>query len=114
VFFYNYEHLVLYELLMEILRNLKIVTIFYNYRGWDISISIMVGYGLDGLGLIPGRKKRFLSAPHHPDGLWGPPSLLSNEYQGLPGGQSGSGVKPRKTFHSKSKISQDRVKFLCN
>jgi hypothetical protein len=32
---------------------------------------------------IPGMGKRFFSAPRRPDRLWGPPSLLYNEYQGF-------------------------------
>jgi hypothetical protein len=39
-------------------------------------------YGLDGPGSIPGRA-RFFSSAQRRDRLWGPPSLLSNEYQGL-------------------------------
>jgi len=36
----------------------------------------------------------FFSSPLHPGGLWSPPSLLSNEYQGLiPWEQSCWGVK---------------------
>jgi hypothetical protein len=33
------------------------------------------GYGLNGLGSIPGRSKRF-SSLQRPDRLWGPPSFL--------------------------------------
>jgi len=33
-------------------------------------------------GLIHGRGKRFFFSPKWPDQLWGPPSLLSNSYQG--------------------------------
>jgi hypothetical protein len=42
----------------------------------------------------PGRGWKSLSSPPCPDRLWGPPSLLSNRYQGLlPWGQSYRGVK---------------------
>jgi len=33
--------------------------------------------------LRPGRGSEFFSSPLRPDRLWGPPSLLSNGYQGL-------------------------------
>jgi hypothetical protein len=32
---------------------------------------------IDGLGSIPIKGKKFVSAPQYPDGIWGPPSLLS-------------------------------------
>jgi hypothetical protein len=44
------------------------------------SVSIAMGYWLDGRGLIIGRGKRFFSTPQRPDRLWSPPSLLSNGY----------------------------------
>jgi len=31
----------------------------------------------------PGRGWEFFSSPWHPDQIWGPPSLLSNGYQGI-------------------------------
>jgi len=31
----------------------------------------------------PGKDWEFFSSPPHPDRFWGPPSLLSNGYQGL-------------------------------
>jgi hypothetical protein len=63
----------------------------------DSSVSIAMGYGLDGQGLIPGRSKRFVSTPQHPRG---PPSLLSNGYRGpFPQGWSNQGVKPTTHLH---------------
>jgi hypothetical protein len=57
------------------------------------SVGIVMGYGLDGQGLIPSRD-RFFSAPQHPERLWVPPSLLPNRYQWLiPLGVSGPGMK---------------------
>jgi hypothetical protein len=62
---------------------LKIFT-FTDYKwSWDSSVGIVVGYGLDGLGSIPG-SARFFSYPQHPDQFWGPPSLLSNLQGALP------------------------------
>jgi hypothetical protein len=42
-----------------------------------------LGYGLDDRGSIPGGCWEFFSSPPLPERLWGPPSLLSNGYQGL-------------------------------
>jgi hypothetical protein len=61
----------LFPISFRILCNPNHVTIFvipilkiiwYNivYRSQDTSISIVAGYGLDGWGLIPGRRKIFL------------------------------------------------------
>jgi hypothetical protein len=41
--------------------------------GRDSSVGIATGYGLDGLGSIPGMSKRFLSPSRRPDRLWTPP-----------------------------------------
>jgi hypothetical protein len=43
---------------------------------------IALGYGLDDWGFESGRCWKFFSSPPCPDRFWGPPSLLSNEYQG--------------------------------
>jgi hypothetical protein len=48
----------------------------------DSSVGIAMGYGLDGRGSIPSRRKRFLPT-QRPERLWGPPSFLSNGYRGL-------------------------------
>jgi hypothetical protein len=57
----------------------------------DSAVGIATGYGLDSRGFrvrVP-VGARFFSSQRHPDGFWGPPSLLSNGY---PGGLS-PGVK---------------------
>jgi hypothetical protein len=52
------------------------------------SVSIVTGYRLDNLCLIPGSGKRFFAFPQHPDWLWGPPNFL-------PGGLGGGGLFPQ-------------------
>jgi hypothetical protein len=42
----------------------------------------MTGYGLDGLGTIPGAGKRLLFTSQCLNRLWDAPSLLSNGYRG--------------------------------
>jgi hypothetical protein len=52
----------------------------------DSSVGIALGYGLDDRGSrvrFPVGAAEFFSSPPRPELLWGPPSLLSNEYQGL-------------------------------
>jgi hypothetical protein len=49
----------------------------------DSSAGIALGYGLDDRGSIPGGCREFFYKPPRPERLWGPPSLLSNGYQGL-------------------------------
>jgi hypothetical protein len=54
-------------------------------RSRDNVVGIAIGYGLDarrvGVRALVG--SRIFSSAHHPDRLWGPPSLLSNRYQVL-------------------------------
>jgi hypothetical protein len=49
-------------------------------------------YGLDdrGVGVRVLVGSRIFSPPRRPDGMWGPPNLLSNGYRGgfLPGGKT--------------------------
>jgi hypothetical protein len=47
------------------------------------SVGIDMENGLNGLGLIPDRDKRFISFRQRSDWIWGPRSLLSDGYQGL-------------------------------
>jgi hypothetical protein len=48
---------------------------------YDRSVGIATGYGLYGLGSIPG-VERFFCFPQGPDRLWGPLRLLSKGYRG--------------------------------
>jgi hypothetical protein len=48
-----------------------------------LPVGIALGYGMDDWGSIPGGGWEFFSSPPRPERLWGPPSLLSNGYQGL-------------------------------
>jgi hypothetical protein len=51
----------------------------------DSTVGIPTGYRLDNrkltVGFLVGL--RIFCSPHRPDQLWGPPSLLSNDYRGL-------------------------------
>jgi hypothetical protein len=72
------------------------ITITFICRSRDSSVGIATGYVLDdrevGVRVLVG--SRIFSSPLRPDGLSGPPSLLSNEYRGLsPRGKSGRGMK---------------------
>jgi hypothetical protein len=52
----------------------------------DSSVGIETGYGLNDRGVgvrVPVEGSRMFSSLLRPDRLWGPPSLLSNGYQGL-------------------------------
>jgi hypothetical protein len=43
-------------------------TVFWSgLESWDSSVNIIMGYGLDDCGLIPGVAKRFFSSPQYPD-----------------------------------------------
>jgi hypothetical protein len=61
---------------------LYLIYLFFKSR--DSSAGIALGYGLEEFyGSIPGGGWEFLSSPPCPERFWGPPSLLSNGYQGL-------------------------------
>ena len=51
----------------------KILDLMYEGRGPGSSVGIATDYGLDGAGSNPGGDEIFRT---HPDGPWGPPSLL--------------------------------------
>jgi hypothetical protein len=53
----------------------------YKIIQFDV-LTYLPDYRLEGPGLIPGSARFFFSL-QRPDRLWGPPSLLSNGYQGL-------------------------------
>jgi hypothetical protein len=59
------------------------IVFFFLYPELHTSVGIASDYGLYGWGSIPVRGNIFFSSPQCPDQLWGPPILLSNEYQGL-------------------------------
>jgi hypothetical protein len=52
------------------------------FMSWGSSVSIVTDYRLDDRGSIPDTGRGFFFLPLRPDRLWGPPSLLSNGYQG--------------------------------
>lgn len=64
---------------MDVLLILAIVRV----ESRNSSVGIATVYGLDGLGSILGKAKRFFSAPQLSDRLWGPSNLISNAYLGL-------------------------------
>jgi hypothetical protein len=67
-----------------------------RYRSRDIAVGIATDYRLDdgGVGIRVPERSRIFSSPRRPDLFRGPPSLLSNKYQGrFPQGYSGRGVK---------------------
>jgi hypothetical protein len=56
-----------------------------NTMSHDSSVGIALGYGLEDWGSkssIPRGGWEYFSSPQGPERLWGPPSLLSNGYQG--------------------------------
>ena len=58
--------------------------------GWDSSIGIATGYGLDGPGIESRRGGEiFRTCPDRPRD---PPSLLYNGYRFFPGGKAARGV----------------------
>jgi hypothetical protein len=67
------------------------------------NISYEIQHGQHSDWLLAGRLRvrslvlveaRIFSSPCHPEQFWGPPSLLSNRYQGpFPQGRSGRGMK---------------------
>jgi hypothetical protein len=61
----------------------EILTVMTKSR--NSAVGIATGYGLENRGVgvrVPVGPRIFIS-PCCPDQLWGPPSLLSNEYRGL-------------------------------
>jgi hypothetical protein len=72
------------------IRSLKIARKMRQYEMVQLVevtgvVKPVAGYGLDDLmigGSSPGRSLEFFSSPPRPDRLWGPPSLLSNGYEG--------------------------------
>jgi hypothetical protein len=58
------------------------VSIYHLLRSRGSSVSIVTDYGLNDRSSIPDRGRGFFFQSLRPDRLWGPPSLLSNGYQG--------------------------------
>jgi hypothetical protein len=59
-----------------VLRHKNMWNFFHISISWcalhgsqDSSISVVMGFGLDSQSLSPGRDKRFLCSPQHPDWL---------------------------------------------
>jgi hypothetical protein len=52
----------------------------------DIPVGIETCCGLDGLGSIPGKDKRFISPTQRPDWLWDPASYPMGTEGSFPGG----------------------------
>jgi hypothetical protein len=97
--------------------------IYYNsvsleYHGiWDSSVCIVTSCGLDGGILIPGRSKKFSFSPQCPDWLWGPCSLLCNEYWRFFPVEGDGGVKlsRRETTYSLPLVLRSgMVAIYCN
>jgi hypothetical protein len=55
------------------------------FEGRNSVIRIASGYGLDDTGSNPSRSEIFRTRP---DLLWGPPSLVYNEYRGFSRGKA--------------------------
>jgi hypothetical protein len=57
---------------------------FTNTNGYSRNSSVVYRWATVWMirGSSPGRGWEFLSSPPRPDRFWGPPSLLSNGYQG--------------------------------
>jgi hypothetical protein len=76
-------------------RTMSITLIKHTWVTY-LCVGIATDYGLDdgGVGVRVPVGLRFFSSLRRSDRFWGPPSLLSNGYQGLfPRGESGRGVK---------------------
>jgi hypothetical protein len=76
----------------------------------DSVVGIATGYRLDrrvGVRVLVG--SRIFSPPRRPDRLWGPPSLLSNDYQGA----LSPGVKRQWREADHSPPASAEVKKMC-
>jgi hypothetical protein len=67
---------------LYLLNNKNYNNVLVVFGSLDRSVDIAMGYMLDDRGSIPGRGKLFC-IPQFPDRFGGPPSLLSNGYQGV-------------------------------
>jgi hypothetical protein len=69
---------------VQYLQNTAHIFLFYTIRYRDSAVGIATGYGLGdrGFGVRVPVASGIFSSLHHPDRLWGPPSLLSYGYRG--------------------------------
>jgi hypothetical protein len=72
---------------------------------WFVGVGILMGYGIDGPGSIPGSIRCF-SSPKRPGQFWVPPSLLYTGY----GGAFPPGVKQQGREADHSPLSSAEVK----
>jgi hypothetical protein len=56
---------------------------YIKSRSQDSSVSVVIGYGLDGVGFVSWQGQKTLCTPQFPDRLWGSPKLISSGYWGL-------------------------------
>jgi hypothetical protein len=67
-------------------KNKNYYLLYYTLTGWDSSVGIANGYGLDGPGIESLWGGGIFRT--RPDRPWGPPSLLYNGYRVFSGGKA--------------------------
>jgi hypothetical protein len=72
----------------------------FSVKPMKLFFQIMITRYRDDRGLIPGRTKGFFSTPTRLNPLWGPSSIIFNQYRGLfPLDKGGRGVKQVADLH---------------